>query len=61
MQIEIAEKIRDMALTCNYKETVMARVKADPDFAQVLLDEAVTLFFNGEPDTAKRVMRALTW
>lgn len=48
-----------MALTRDFKETVVARVKRDPAFAQALLDEAVTLFLNGEPDTAKLVLRDL--
>ena len=38
-----------MALTRDFKETVVARVQTDPAFAQALLDEAVTLFVNGEP------------
>lgn len=48
-----------MALTRNFKETVMARVKTDPEFATALLDEAATLFLNGEPDTAKLILRDL--
>jgi DNA-binding phage protein len=48
-----------MALTRDYKETVTSRVQADPAFAQALLDEAVTLFFNGEPETAKLILRDL--
>ena len=48
-----------MALTRDFKETVAARVQADPAFAQALLDEAATLFFNGEPDTAKLILRDL--
>lgn len=48
-----------MALTRDFKETVAARVQTDPAFAQALLDEAVTLFFNGEPDTAKLILRDL--
>lgn len=48
-----------MVLTRNFKETVIARVKADPAFAQALLDEALTLMLNGEPDTAKLVLRDL--
>lgn len=48
-----------MALTRDFKETVVARVDADSAFAQALLDEAVTLFFNGEPDTAKLILRDL--
>jgi DNA-binding phage protein len=34
-------------------------VKRDPAFAKVLLDEAVTLFLNGEPDAARLVLRDL--
>ena len=48
-----------MPLTRHFKETVAARVRADAKFAQALLDEAVTLFMNGEPDTAKLVLRDL--
>ncbi len=48
-----------MALTRDFKETVIARVKRDPAFAQALLDEALTLFLNGEPDTAKLILRDL--
>ena len=39
-----------MALTREFKDTVVARVQSDPAFAQALLDEAITLFINGEPD-----------
>lgn len=48
-----------MALTRNFKETVAARVQGDPAFAKALLDEAITLFLNGEPDTAKLILRDL--
>jgi DNA-binding phage protein len=48
-----------MALTRDFKETVAARVQADPAFAKALLDEAITLFLDGEPDTAKLVLRDL--
>lgn len=48
-----------MALTRDFKETVAARVQSDPAFAQALLDEAITLFVNGEPDTAKLILRDL--
>jgi DNA-binding phage protein len=49
----------NMALTRNFKETVAARVQNDPAFAQALLDEAITLFVNGEPDSAKLILRDL--
>ncbi|MDD2713786.1 MAG: transcriptional regulator [Simplicispira sp.] len=48
-----------MALTRDFKETVAARVQSDPAFAQALLDEAITLFINGEPDTARLILRDL--
>ena len=48
-----------MALTRDFKETVVERVKRDPAFAKALLDEAATLFLNGEPDMARLVLRDL--
>lgn len=48
-----------MALTRDFKKTVVARVRRDPAFAQALLDEALTLFLNGDPDTAKLILRDL--
>lgn len=48
-----------MALTRDFKDTVAARVQREPAFAQALLDEALTLFVNGEPDTAKLILRDL--
>jgi putative addiction module killer protein len=50
---------RSMALTRDFKETVAARVQNDPAFAQALLDEAITLFVNGEPESAKLILRDL--
>ena len=48
-----------MALTRNFKETVIQRVQSDSSFAQALLDEAATLFLNGEPETARLILRDL--
>jgi DNA-binding phage protein len=48
-----------MALTRDFKHTVTERVKRDPAFAQALLDEAATLFLNGEPETARLILRDL--
>ena len=48
-----------MALTRDSNRTVGERVKRDPAFAKALLDEALTLFLNGEPDTARLVLRDL--
>ena len=48
-----------MALTRNFKNTVVERVQSDASFAQALLDEAATLFLNGEPETARLILRDL--
>ena len=48
-----------MALTRSFKLTVTERVSREPAFAQALLDEAATLFFNGEPETARLILREL--
>jgi hypothetical protein len=48
-----------MALTRDFKQTVTERVQRDPAFAESLLDEAITLFLNGEPDTARLILRDL--
>jgi DNA-binding phage protein len=48
-----------VALTRDFKQTIVERVKRDPAFALALLDEAVTLFLNGEPQTARLILRDL--
>ena len=48
-----------MTLTQDFKLTVAQRVRRDPDFAKALLDEAATLFLNGEPQTARLILRDL--
>lgn len=48
-----------MALTRNFKQTVLERVERDPEFAKALLDEAATLFLSGEPETARLILRDL--
>ncbi len=48
-----------MALTRDYIETVNKRVKQDPELAKALLDEATSLFLNGEPETARLILRDL--
>lgn len=48
-----------MALTRNFKQTVVERVERDPAFAKALLDEAATLFLQDEPETARLILRDL--
>ncbi len=47
------------ALTKDFKETVVSPVNNEPAFARALLDEALTLLLNGEPETAKLILRDL--
>ena len=58
-RIYLAKEVRTMALTRDFKKTVVARVERDPAFAKALLDEAATLFLSGEPETARLILRDL--
>ena len=48
-----------MPITRDYKESINERVQSDSDFAIALLDEAITLFMNGEPNMARLILRDL--
>jgi DNA-binding phage protein len=48
-----------VALTRDFKQTVVERVERDPAFAKAMLDEAATLFLNGEPELARIILRDL--
>ena len=48
-----------MALSRNFKHTVVEGVERDPAFAKALLDEAATLFLNGDAETARLILRDL--
>lgn len=48
-----------MALTRDYKETIRERAERDPDFAAALMQEALSAIFEGEPETARIILREL--
>jgi len=48
-----------MTLTRDSRQTVAERLRRDPEFAKAMLDEAATLFLNGEPQTARLILRDL--
>jgi DNA-binding phage protein len=48
-----------MDITRDFQETINARVQREPEFAKALLDEAASLFLNGEPETARLILRDL--
>jgi DNA-binding phage protein len=61
-QVTPCQKVKEvtqMALTRSVKNTIAERANRDPAFAQALLDETVTLFLNGEPETARVILRDL--
>jgi DNA-binding phage protein len=43
----------------DFRQTISERIQTDPDFAKALFQEAATLFLNGEPETARLVLRDL--
>lgn len=48
-----------MALTRDYKETVLADIKRDPKFARALYVEAVNALLEGETDVGLSMLRDL--
>lgn len=48
-----------MDLTRDFKDTVAARLKNEPGFAQALRDEASTLYLNDETALAEVILREL--
>lgn len=45
-----------MALTRDFKETVLARVQADPKFRDTLLKEGIETMLSGDVDTGKALL-----
>ena len=48
-----------MALTRAYKETVLERIKCDPEFTSALYAEAISSLVEGDKDTALSILRDL--
>jgi len=48
-----------MALTRDFKDKVRKRVETDPDFAKVLLNEAIDLMFDVDSKTVRLILRDL--
>jgi hypothetical protein len=48
-----------MAVTRDYKETVIARIKRDPKFARALYTEALTALLEGEVEEGLSMLRDL--
>lgn len=48
-----------MALTREYRQTVLARIKRDPKFARALYAEAINTLIEGETDEGLSMLRDL--
>ncbi len=48
-----------MPLTRDFKQTIVERIQREPAFARAMLDEAASLFLNGDPATARVILRDL--
>jgi DNA-binding phage protein len=48
-----------VALTRDFKNSIVARIQREPAFARALLDESIDLFVQGEPELAKDILRDL--
>ena len=48
-----------MALTREYRETVLARIKSDPEFTAALYAEAIASLVEGDKETALSTLRDL--
>ena len=46
-----------MALTRDFKQTILARVQADPKFRDALLKEGIETLLSGDVDTGKAILR----
>jgi DNA-binding phage protein len=46
-----------MALTRDFKETILARVQSDPKFRNALLKEGIETLLAGDVDTGKAILR----
>ena len=46
-----------MALTKDFRETIKARAKRDPEYREAMLTEAVDSFFSGDVDVGKAMLR----
>jgi len=47
----------NIALTRDYKETIRAKVRRDPEFKEALLKEAIECLISGDVKTGKAVLR----
>lgn len=48
-----------MALSRDFKHTIVDRVRREPAFARAMFDEAASAFLNGDPKAARLVLRDL--
>ena len=48
-----------MALTRDFKQTILARARREPEFAVALLEESANALLSGDAETARAILRDL--
>ena len=48
-----------MALTRNFRQTILARAQREPRYREALLTEAINAYLAGDAATAKAILRDL--
>ena len=48
-----------MALTRDFRETILARVRREPRYREALFTEAINAYLAGDPATGKSILRDL--
>ena len=54
---DVKDKVEIVALTRDFRETILARARRDPEFRDGLLTEGIQCLLEGEVDTGKAVLR----
>src|SRR5258708_4952618 len=49
----------DMALTRDFRKTILARVQREPRYREALFTEAINAYLAGDPATGKSILRDL--
>jgi DNA-binding phage protein len=56
-RLQAKERTLNMALTRDFKETIKARIQADPEFRAVMLSGSIELLLSGDVETGKDLLR----
>ena len=58
--IAFSKRVQVMALTRNFKETIMERVKTDPEYAAAIFEQGVQAILDGDVAVGESIVRDYT-